>query len=301
MSASRTVTINLSNFNVANGNYNTLQLSSLPATETFVSHTQNALQANTVAVNSNSLTITVPALSTTAILLVKTTAPSVTYVTLTNRATGLLIDGMYRFSDGSNAGQWSNSGSEAQQWALETTGSYVKIKNRASNLYLDGMGSTTDGAVVAQKNSSNSNNQQWQQEAAGSYVKFKNRATGLYLDGMGRTTNGSDLGQWRTSNSHNQQWGMATVGQSRIATVANNDQLLLYPNPFKGTFNMIFDKPDEVKCITIFDIAGKRVEVINSSAIRNSMSMGASLKAGAYVVQVDGVKGTKTFKVVKTN
>jgi hypothetical protein len=69
MSASRTVTINLSNFNVANGNYNTLQLSSLPATETFVSHTQNALQANTVTVNSNSLTITVPALSTTAILL----------------------------------------------------------------------------------------------------------------------------------------------------------------------------------------------------------------------------------------
>ncbi len=66
---SRTVTINLSNFNVANGNYQTLQLSSLPATETFVSHTQNALQSNTVAVNSNSLTITVPALSTTAILL----------------------------------------------------------------------------------------------------------------------------------------------------------------------------------------------------------------------------------------
>ncbi len=301
MSASRTVTINLSNFNVANGNYNTLQLSSLPATETFVSHTQNALKANTVAVNSNSLTITVPALSTTAILLVKTTTPAVTYVALTNRATGLLMDGMYRFSDGSNAGQWSNSGSEAQQWVLETSGSYVKIKNRASNLYLDGMGSTTNGAVVAQKNSSTSFNQQWQQEAAGSYLKFKNRATGLYLDGMGRSSNGSDLGQWSSSNSNNQQWGMATVGQSRIATVANNDQLLLYPNPFKGTFNMIFDKPEEVKLITIFDIAGKRVEVINSSAIRNSMSMGASLKAGAYIVQVDGVNGTKTFKVVKTN
>ena len=38
----------------------------------------------------------------------------------------------------------------------------------------------------------------------------------------------------------------------------------------------------------------------NSSAIRNSVSMGASLKAGAYIVQVDGVNGTKTFKVVKT-
>jgi hypothetical protein len=63
MSASRTVTINLSNFNVANGSYQTLQLSSLPSTETFVSHTQNALKSNTVSVNSNSITITVPALS----------------------------------------------------------------------------------------------------------------------------------------------------------------------------------------------------------------------------------------------
>ena len=300
MSASRTVTINLSNFSVANGNYNTLQLSSLPATESFVSHTQNALKANAVAVNSNSLTITVPALSTTAILLVKTTAPSVTYVALTNRATGLMMDGLYNFTDGANAGQWSNSGSTAQQWVLETTGSYVKIKNRATNLYLDGMGSTINGAVVAQKSSSTSFNQQWQQEVTGSYSKFKNRTTGLYLDGMGRTSNGSDLGQWSQSNSNNQQWGIATA-QARIATVANNDQLLLYPNPFKSTFNMIFDKPEEVKLITIFDITGKRVEVINSSAISNSMPMGASLKAGAYVVQVDGVNGTKTFKVVKTN
>ena len=69
MSSSRTVTLNLSNFSVVNGNYKTLQLSSLPATETFVSHTQNALIENTVALNSNSLTITVPALSTTAVLL----------------------------------------------------------------------------------------------------------------------------------------------------------------------------------------------------------------------------------------
>lgn len=76
MNASRTVTINLSNFNVADGNYRTWQLASLPATETFVSHTQNASQESTVAVNSNSLTITVPALSTTAILLAnQTTLP----------------------------------------------------------------------------------------------------------------------------------------------------------------------------------------------------------------------------------
>ncbi|WP_081153670.1 glycoside hydrolase family 44 protein, partial [Niastella vici] len=169
-SASRTVTINLSNFSVANGNYNTLQLSSLPATETFVSHTQNALKANTVAVNSNSLTITVPALSTTAILLVKAPAAPVTYVTLANRATGLLIDGMGRSTNGDNAGQWSNSGSTAQQWSIETVGNYVMLKNRASGLYIDGMGRSTNGDNAGQWSYSASNAQQWTKETSGNYV-----------------------------------------------------------------------------------------------------------------------------------
>lgn|GEM_PF-4578976 len=47
-------------------------MSSLPNTETFVSHTNNALKLNSVTVNSNSFTIIVPSLSTTAILLKST-------------------------------------------------------------------------------------------------------------------------------------------------------------------------------------------------------------------------------------
>lgn len=69
MSNSHKVTVNLSGVSVPGGGYKTLQLSSLPATETFISHTQNALIENTVAVSSNSFTITVPKLSTTAIVL----------------------------------------------------------------------------------------------------------------------------------------------------------------------------------------------------------------------------------------
>lgn len=86
MNASRTVTINLNNFNAADGNYKTLQLASLPSTETFVSHTQNALQESTVAVNSNSLTITVPALSTTAILLANETTLPVNLISFSGKA-----------------------------------------------------------------------------------------------------------------------------------------------------------------------------------------------------------------------
>ena len=69
MSSARNVTVNLNNFSVANGSYTTLQLASLPSTETFKSHTDNALKANSVTANSNSLTISVPKLSVTAILL----------------------------------------------------------------------------------------------------------------------------------------------------------------------------------------------------------------------------------------
>lgn len=69
MNASRSVTVNLTNFSATDGSHKTLQLSSLPATETFKTHTQNALKENVVSVNSNSFTITVPALSTTAVLL----------------------------------------------------------------------------------------------------------------------------------------------------------------------------------------------------------------------------------------
>ncbi|MDD5149819.1 MAG: glycoside hydrolase family 44 protein [Flavobacterium sp.] len=69
MNASHTVTVNLNGFSAKNGNSETLQLSSLPATETFVSHTDNALKKSTISVNSNTFTIAVPALSTTAVLL----------------------------------------------------------------------------------------------------------------------------------------------------------------------------------------------------------------------------------------
>jgi hypothetical protein len=73
MSSAHNVTVNLTGFSASDGNYKTLQLSSLPANETFISHNVNALKENSVAVNSNSLTISVPSLSTTAILLKSTT------------------------------------------------------------------------------------------------------------------------------------------------------------------------------------------------------------------------------------
>ncbi len=70
-------TVNLANFAVQNGTYSTKQISALPSTETFVSHTNNALHSGTATVLTNAFTISLPALSTTAIILKGTAATSV--------------------------------------------------------------------------------------------------------------------------------------------------------------------------------------------------------------------------------
>jgi len=74
LSASRTVTVNIAGFSVSNGNYKILELSSLPSGETFISHTSNALKSKTVAVSGNSFNITLPSVSTTAVILAGTGA-----------------------------------------------------------------------------------------------------------------------------------------------------------------------------------------------------------------------------------
>lgn len=305
MNSSQNVTVNLNGFSVPNGNYTTLQLSSLPATETFVSETQNALKTSQVAVNSNSLTISVPKLSTTAILLKKASV----IITIQNKATGMAIDGMYRYNNGAIAGQWSYSGNTAQQWTQEVDGNYFKFKNVASGLYLDGSGQTTAGSAVYQANNSTDWNLHWSKETVGVYTKFKNRNTGLYLDGMWRGSN-SDLGQYTTSSGDAQQWMATALGggtqkltsvDTKIATVEQTEnQVLLYPNPFTSTFELKLDKPEEVVSIEVFDILGKKVETVKGSAISNSMTLGSFLYPNMYIVQVKGTNWTKTFKVIKS-
>ena len=69
---SKTVNMSIANFDVPNGTCETLQLANLPDQETFVSHTKNALQHGQITVGSNAFSITLPALSVTAVRLHKT-------------------------------------------------------------------------------------------------------------------------------------------------------------------------------------------------------------------------------------
>jgi len=68
-SSPRSVKVNISGFQITDGNYQTLQLASLPGTETFKSHSNNALKQGSASVVNNVFTVTLPALSTTAVLL----------------------------------------------------------------------------------------------------------------------------------------------------------------------------------------------------------------------------------------
>ena len=236
--------------------------------------------------------------------------PSVTYVTLANRGTNLLMDGMYRFDNGSNAGQYHNSGATAQHWSIETVGNYVMLKNRASGLYLDGMYRNSNGSVAGQYGYSGADAQYWTRETAGSYVKFKNKATGLYLDGMGKKTNGADLAQWSSSSHFNQQWSINIVGTqtAKMNLVSTDDiakepnfSINFSPNPFVNDFKIEATKLNEPIRVSIFDMMGKKVETAESSPESGQLLMGSSLKPGLYIVQVEGVNlnFSKLFKIIK--
>ncbi|HEY8934792.1 MAG TPA: RICIN domain-containing protein [Cyclobacteriaceae bacterium] len=224
-----------------------------------------------------------------------------TFVTIANRATGLLIDGMGRTSAGSTCGQYANSGSWNQMWTLETSGSYVYIKNRNTGLYIDGRGVSTNGAYAGQWSSSTSNNLQWQQETTGGYVKFKNRATGLYLDGMGNTTNGADLGQWSSSTSNNQQWTVTTT-TARMATQTEDveaNEFQAFPNPFNSSINVIIQEPLKVKSLELYDLMGRQVEIIEGSHVATKQTMGSLLGSGIYILKVNRIGKSHSMKVIK--
>lgn len=64
--------VNITNFAVPDGYFQTLQLAELPKTETFVSHSQNALKKGTVTALKGRMEISLPPLSITAAVLTKT-------------------------------------------------------------------------------------------------------------------------------------------------------------------------------------------------------------------------------------
>lgn len=69
LTASKSVAVSLAHTALPDGPYETLQLANLPATETFVSHTDNALRTDSVTVTGGQFALTLPPLSITSVLL----------------------------------------------------------------------------------------------------------------------------------------------------------------------------------------------------------------------------------------
>jgi len=233
------------------------------------------------------------------------------YVTVTNRASSQLVDGMYRSTNGSACGQWSNSGSDAQKWQIVPSGRYVSLVNKATGLYLDGLSNTTNGSACGQWAYSGSDAQLWLIQPSGGYFTVSNKATGMYIDGIYNYTNGANLGQWSFSGSTAQQWTMGTVGHVQSASVVSGaamttvrqpgdpEGLHAYPNPFTSAFYLTMDDPGQVKEIVIVDLSGRTVQRITRPS--KSMLIGAALGTGEYIVNVYRPNGLKTFKVIKIN
>ena len=242
----------------------------------------------------------------TQVFTITVSGGTTTYVTIKNKATGLLIDGMGSTSAGSHCGQYASSGSTNQNWTFETSGSNVYIKNRATGLYIDGRGISTNGSYAGQWTSSTSTNLQWTQETVGSYVKFKNVATGLYLDGLGSTTNGADLGQWASSSSDNQQWTVTggSFVSSRMASSQRTEVNIsreavgLYPNPApKGKFTIVLPEISENAVVKIYDNLG-RMLYQKTVQDNNKIEIDSRLKAGFYIVRLQSKKYSFTRKLI---
>ncbi len=74
-SSSQNVAVTVNNFKLSETTFATLQLNDLPATETFQSHTSNALQKGSVTVNNNSFSLDLPTISVTAVILTGESLP----------------------------------------------------------------------------------------------------------------------------------------------------------------------------------------------------------------------------------
>jgi hypothetical protein len=186
-----------------------------------------------------------------------------------NKATGLYLDGLYSSTNGSAAGQWNYSGSDAQFWLIQPMGNYFTLSNKATGLYLDGLYNYTNGSNVGQWNYSGSTAQQWTIGTVG-HVQTAAVTPAAVTAGTGRRVDGS------------------TVSGVRA-----------FPNPFSSAFHLEWSDPAAVKEIAIYDAAGRQVEVISGAAVSTSLSLGGSLPTGEYVVKVYGAGGTQTFKLIK--
>jgi hypothetical protein len=262
-------------------------------TVTTVGGSTNASLSGTITVNATSVT---------------------TYYQIQNRGTGLVIDGYGRTGNGDACSQYANSTKHNNSyWEMVDVGSgYVQFVNRGTGMILDGMGRTANGSDCGQWANTTSNNSHWSvQQYSGDYYRIQNRATGLFLDGMGRTTNGSNVGQYANTTHVNAQWLLVSESSNTSKTVSSKNTLGLpveevkadvkiYPVPFKNEFYIDLAKAGKVKQISIFNMLGQQIHLINANEIRNQIAkVTINTGAGMFAVKIITENGVINKTIVK--
>lgn len=226
------------------------------------------------------------------------------YFQIKNRATGLLIDGMGRTTNGSNCGQYANTNHVNSHWTIEDYNGYKRIRNRGTGLFLDGLGRTTNGSNCGQYASTSHVNAQWTVEDYNGYKRIKNRGTGLYLDGYGLTTNGADLKQHANSGHVNQQWSLVAVASTsseKIVTAVESKEaknIGIYPNPLSdGKLKIDLSKTSGPSEIKLVDLSGKVLKQISSSD-QSIINIDIEANPGVYMIQILNNNKITTEKLI---
>ena len=188
--------------------------------------------------------------------------------------------------------------------------------NDNTELYLSTSDNPDNSSRIAYLNGS-TNSRQWNKYSTQQSITI-NLTTGqkYYIEVLHKEKNGGDnvavawqgpgITQQVINGSYLSPFVPSGSGIMNVASETlklNTDvpecSLELYPNPFTTNFNLSICNPKEVLRISIFEVTGRVVETIQHPAISNLVSMGASLKPGIYIVKVDGVNSSQTFKALK--
>lgn len=90
---------------------------------------------------------------------------------------------------------------------------------------------------------------------------------------------------------------MCRVTPSLSVTNSTLSNLSVYPNPTKGTINVMIPDNDEKSIITLYDLQGREILKKETSQINTSFSID-SLQDGIYLINIKNNSGTVSKKIV---
>ena len=205
-------------------------------------------------------------------------------------------------SNGANVQQETDRGLESQQWDVTHLGQEVyRLTNVTSELALDVEGSNSSNrANVNQWTYVGQANQQWQLEnLGGGYFHLRATHSDRCLSvERGSTSDGANLLQWNCSGKTNDDFRFVPVGAAALATFQDVPELLVYPNPARGSVTLEMYLPDDLGVgeATLYDVRGRQVAVQSFAAVRGQVKVVmdiADRAPGVYVLRVG--TGGETF------